>query len=335
MTGENASDPLWMPLLTHYADAPGARRLDRPRTAGHIRHLTPHVRQYLVGGTTGDGWGMSDAVLDDWLDLLAAPDVVGPDHKVLIGALGETTADVIGRARRIEEHVAARPLAAGFAGIAVCPPVDAGATQQAIAAHYRAVLDATTAPLAVYQLPQVTGCEIAPGTFADLVASAPRILYFKDTSGRDAVTSSGVATGEVVLLRGAEGDYHRHLKPVGDYDGWLLSTANGFAPQLRAIATAVRAGKTAAAAAGGERLTELVAALFACAGTFNRANAFSDMNRAVDHLFAYGKAWLGAARPMLADGSRLPEAFVEEVEGLLESAGLTPRTGYLADRAGD
>lgn len=334
MTTDAQFDPLWMPLLTHYADTAGARRLDKPRTAAHIRHLTPHVRQYLVSGTTGDGWVMSDAILTDWLDLLASPDVAGSEHKILVGALGKTTAGVIERARRIEAQVATRPLATTFAGLTICPPVDADAGPDTIAAHYRAVLEATAAPLAIYQLPQVTGCEIAPDTFADLVAAEPRIGYFKDTSGGDAVVKSGVATGHVVLLRGAEGDYHRHLKPAGGYDGWLLSTANGFAPQLRAIADAALAGDAAAATARGERLSDLVGALFDCAGTFPLANAFSDMNRAVDHLFAHGKAWRKARTPLLADGSRLPEAFIKAVEALLASAGLAPATGYLAEAAG-
>ncbi|MCB1805525.1 MAG: hypothetical protein KDJ99_10375, partial [Candidatus Competibacteraceae bacterium] len=98
-------DPLWVPVLTHYDDDAG---LDTARTASHLRHLTPSVRQYLVAGTTGDGWEMSDAVLTDWLDVLRDPATVSPQHQVLIGAFAATTDAVIARARHLEACIAER-----------------------------------------------------------------------------------------------------------------------------------------------------------------------------------------------------------------------------------
>ena len=49
---------LWCPLITHY-DRDGA--IDQPRVAAHLRHLAPHVKGFLVPGSTGDGWELSDA----------------------------------------------------------------------------------------------------------------------------------------------------------------------------------------------------------------------------------------------------------------------------------
>ena len=134
------------------------------------------------------------------------------------------------------------------AGITICAPIKPDATQDEIAAHVEAVLAETSAPIAVYQLPQVVGCEIAPETFSALAVANPRIVLFKDTSGGDAVAASGVPRGAAKFLRGAEGRYAEALA-TGGYDGWLLSTGNGFGRELRAIADLTAAGDLAAAKA--------------------------------------------------------------------------------------
>ena len=326
-----AFDPLWVPLITHYDQSPQPR-LDRARTEDHLRHITPQVRQYLVAGTTGDGWEMSDRVLADWLDFAQTSRVLTPAHKLLFGAFGTTTEAVIERARAIERAVEAGPLAATYAGLTLCAPVsaDAGASddgQAEIADHFRRILSATTSPVAIYQLPQVVHCEIAPRTFAEIAGSTSRVVLFKDTSGADAVVRSAADTGNARLLRGAEGDYAAHLKPKGAYDGWLLSTANGFAGPLRAIADRAAGGDWEAAAAESEALTVLVEALFAAAEGLPSGNLFSNANRAVDHIFAYGARWR-AAPARLVSGDELPESFLSRIADLLQGAGFDTAQGY-------
>src|SRR6267378_3217769 len=49
---------LWCPLLTHY-DAEG--QVDAARIARHTEHLAAHVHGFLVPGSTGDGWELTDA----------------------------------------------------------------------------------------------------------------------------------------------------------------------------------------------------------------------------------------------------------------------------------
>src|SRR3989442_7707200 len=48
---------LWCPLITHY-DRDGA--IDAARTSAHLRHLSPHIKGFLIPGSTGDGWELSD-----------------------------------------------------------------------------------------------------------------------------------------------------------------------------------------------------------------------------------------------------------------------------------
>lgn len=310
-------DPLWTPLIGHYGDD----GLDAGRIRAHVAHLTPHVRQYLIGGTTGDGWALDESLLRQWLDLLADTYAFDARHRVLIGAFGTTTEAVITRALLIEQCIRASPTAANFAGLAVCPPVDPNASQEAIAGHLEAVLAATSSPLAVYQLPQVTGCEIAPGTFSRLAGRHHRIRYFKDTSGEDRVAWSGLPLNGVCLVRGAEGKYAQQLKPAGPYHGWLLSTGNGFATELRAIANRVSEGWNDEALALSDRLSALVAELFALAAAPG-GNAFADSNRAVDHVQAYGSSWRSVPAPRRIDGSSLGLDFLAEVERALIATGI-------------
>lgn len=324
--GTSAFDPLWVPVLTHYDGSPDPR-LDRARTAAHLRHITSHVRQYLIAGTTGDGWEMPDNVFEDWLDLARDPDVLTPEHTVLFGAFAETTDAVVARAQAIENAIEDRSLAATYAGLTVCAPVAADATQNEILQHFERILEATTSPIAIYQLPQVVQCEIAPETFAALAKDNPRITLFKDTSGEDAVAASGFETGSARLLRGAEGDYARQLKPNGPYDGWLLSTANGLAPQLRAIAGMIADGRRDDAEAASAKLTTLVEGLFAAADGLPLGNPFSNANRALDHIMAHGAKWR-TAPARLGSGDQLPEPFLQRVETLLLDFGLHTQTGY-------
>lgn len=318
-------DPLWVPVLTHY-DATPERRLDRARTAAHLSHIAPHVRQYLIAGTTGDGWEMSDRTLSDWIDLAQTPGILTKDQTVLFGAFGESTDAVIERAQMIERAIDTQPLAATYAGLTLCAPVSKTATQDEIAEHFHRVLAATTSPIAIYQLPQVVHCEIAPETFSAL-ASSDRVTLFKDTSGEDRVAHSGVSTGSAKLLRGAEGDYAAQMTPNGAYDGWLLSTANGLAPQLRSIADKVAVGDTDGATAESNALTKLVASLFEAADGLPSGNPFSNANRAVDHVLAYGADWKNTPA-RIASGETLPNNFLAAIETLLTGAGINTTTGY-------
>ncbi len=331
MQGSNSFDPLWVPVLTHYDES--GSRLDQRRTAAQLRQITPYVTQYLLAGTTGDGWGMSDSILEDWIALAQAPGLLDQRHKLLFGAFGATTEEVIARARKIEAAITKKPLAAGYAGLTICAQVEESASQAAIAAHFEEILAATSSPLAVYQLPQITQCEIAPETLSRLAEANPRITLIKDTSGGDRVAESDLPMGAARLLRGAEGDYSGQLKPAGPYDGWLLSTANGFAPQLRQIAELVARGETEEAQKASSKLTELVAALFTLAQGLPEGNPFSNANRAVDHLFACGEAWTQQPLPRLTGGATWPKDFLLKVQNLLSNAGYALESGYIAETA--
>jgi dihydrodipicolinate synthase/N-acetylneuraminate lyase len=286
------------------------------------------VRQFLLAGSTGDGWELSTRQLLDLARLSRDAGVFNRDARVLFGLLRGTTDEVIEWAEALEQNFLDEGMpVAEFAGYAVCPPVDARAGQDTIRRHYERVLAATTRPIAVYELPQVTGCSIAPATLRAL-ASDPRIILFKDTSGIDAVAAAGAVDG-VVMLRGAEGGYAQALKPAGAYDGWLLSTANVFGREFRRILRLRDAGQADAARDLSDTLSRQVAALFEAAGALPFGNAFSNANRAGDHILAWGAAWPSAPPPLTVSGHPLPRELLAVAAHSLALHPGMPERGYM------
>ncbi len=320
-------DPLWVPLLTHY-DRGQPGKVDPARMKAHVRALRGDVRQFLIAGSTGDGWEIGEPAFRDLVRLSLDPGVFGPETRVLFGALRPTTGEVIERVAILEEMLAGEPRrAARIAGVTVCPPVGKTITQAEILDHYAQVFAATTFPVAVYQLPQVTGCVLEPRTVLDLVGSGG-VAMFKDSSGSDAVVAAGAALG-AVALRGAEGNYAEALRPAGAYDGWLLSTGNAFAGCLQKIAASLRKANNATAAALSADLTRAVAQVFAAAQQLEFGNAFSNTNRACDHVLAWGARWRDADPPLSVSGTPLPFILLEEAEIAVSAIRNVPTCGYL------
>ncbi len=322
-----SNDRLWVPLLTHFRRGDGGgTRVDAERTVAHLRALRPHVRQFLLAGSTGDGWELTPDHFDDILRLARRADAFA-GCRLLIGVLRPDTEAVVAWARRVERDLGREGTPVGEpVGLAVCPPVDPGASQEAILAHYRAVLAATTGDIAVYQLPQVTGCAIEPETMR-ILAAEPRVTMFKDTSGADAVARSGLVSG-VTMVRGAEGGYVDALRPTGGYDGWLLSTGNVFGPLLRRMLDLHADGHRGRAGDLSAMMASLVDALFREASALPFGNPFSNANKAADHLLAAGRDWRAKPLPITVGGRELPSAFLEAVEDLIGHFPAMTARGY-------
>lgn len=318
------ADPLWVPLLTHY-DPDGS--VDPARMLAHWKSLAPHLSQVMLAGSTGDGWELDDAAFDALIEFGARDDL--PEGAALLfGALRPTTADVLDRIARLEQRMAELPLLRERTrGVVVCPPVDAAAGQDAILRHYEAVLDASTLPIATYQLPQITGCEIAPETLAALSAHS-RITMFKDSSGEDRVARDRDDYGGIVMVRGAEGGYLEALE--GSYHGWLLSTGNALAEPLRRLLALREAGDVEAARELSARLSRVVDAVFAAAADEPGANAFSNANRAMDHLRAYGQGWREGVRARKVDGAQLSEDLIARAEVAIRELMVLKEDGYIS-----
>jgi dihydrodipicolinate synthase/N-acetylneuraminate lyase len=324
---------LWCPPLTHF-DADGW--IDSRRIHRHLEWIAPHARGILVPGSTGEGWELTSdqtfALLSVVLDAARRLDL-----KVLIGvlkhdtaAMVETITDTVDWLRwtlGVEQwsDVAAE---SGVVGFTVCPPKGSDLTQGQIAASLKEILGLGY-PVALYQLPQVTGNEISPEAVAELARDFPHFFLFKDTSGQDRVALSGADLGGVFLVRGAEGGYDRWTKSAGGpYDGLLLSSANCFAAELASIQRLLRENRPREAAALSARVERVITRCFTVVASFPAGNAFTNANKTLDHVMAFGEHAVRQPPPLLHSGRRLPTEYIEEAAAALREESLWPQQGY-------
>jgi 4-hydroxy-tetrahydrodipicolinate synthase len=322
---------LMCPLLTHYT-ADGS--LDTARISAHISHMRPWVSAFLAPGSTGDGWEMGASESDALLGFLAE-EAQRQDFSLMAGVLRTEPGTVVPAIQAVLDRFAggsadAAELARNkICGFTVTPPKGADLPQEIIRAELEAIAR-TGAPIAIYQLPQITENEMSPDTVATLVAKYPNVYLMKDTSGEDHVVLSGVDLDNLYLVRGAEGDYAKWIAANGGYyDGFLLSTANSFAAPLGEMISLLVDGKVDAATRLSQRVSRVVAAVFAEAGKLSFGNAFANANKAIDHHYAWGPATATVDPPMTHSGNRLPDSLITLAGERLAAEGFDVGGGYM------
>jgi dihydrodipicolinate synthase/N-acetylneuraminate lyase len=325
---------LWCPLLTHYGND-GSIDFDRMRA--HFSHIVPGIKGYLIPGSTGDGWELTDEeamqVLNFAVRMVREHDahlfvgVLKPDAEEMKKAIGQ----MLKALQKItgSEEVDSSLKATHVAGFTVCPPAGESLEQATIEGELSQILEMGF-PTVLYQLPQVTKSEIAPTTFETLAGKFSNLIFFKDSSGFDRIALSGAETGGIYLVRGAEGDYARWLKETGGpYDGFLLSTANCFSVELLEIIEKIEKGDKKSAEEISRRITGVIEEMFRLVLPVPCGNAFTNSNKAIDHYRAYGPAASKKEGPMLHGGVRLSDDIIAATEEVLKRFEMMPERGYL------
>jgi|WetSurMetagenome_2_1015567.scaffolds.fasta_scaffold11892_5 4-hydroxy-tetrahydrodipicolinate synthase len=326
---------LWCPLLTHYTHE---GEIDFVRMEAHLNHVSTWVKGYLIPGSTGDGWELSDTETSRIVDF-ALNQARKHDLKVLLGVLKPSVEEMWSEIRLMLQKVldftglhdpSEALISAHVSGFTVCPPTGESLTQELISEGLSIILDMGL-PTALYQLPQVTGNEISPETFTSLAKDFPNLIFFKDTSGADRIAKSGQDTSGVFLVRGAEGDYVRWLKGTGGpYDGFLLSIANCFPSFLSSIVELVENGDIEEARLISNKLSNVMNEVFTLIQSVPQGNMFTNANKAIDHYMAYGPSASKKKGPMLHAGVQLPESIISETGKILSRFKLIPPKGYLS-----
>lgn len=134
----------------------------------------------VINGTTGESPTTSDAEKAQLVE--AAVAAVGDRAQVVAGVGTNDTAHSVQLARQAA--------AAGASGLLVVTPYYSKPPPAGIAAHMRAVADATALPVMLYDIPGRTGAPIPADTLIEL-ARHPRIVAVKDAKG-DLISSSRV-----------------------------------------------------------------------------------------------------------------------------------------------
>ena len=325
---------LWCPLLTHYKDD---KSIDPDRMSAHLGHIVPWVRGFLVPGSTGDGWELSDvetlkvvefAVKESRThELFLLLGVLKPDAE----SMKKTIGDMLNLLRQMTgiDDAGQCLRAAGVCGLTACPPGGSMRSQAEIFESFAGILDMGL-PVALYQLPQVTENEITPETFQRLVEKYPNLIFFKDTSGNDRIAQSGIDTGGIYLTRGAEKDYAGWLKGAGGlYDGFLLASANSFPKQLSSLIGYVRGGDLPSAKMISDKLSSIQNDMFTLVQSIPWGNQFTNVNKAIDHYNAFGPSAYLKEAPMLHAGVRMPGYVIPATGEILKRHDLMPQKGYM------
>jgi 4-hydroxy-tetrahydrodipicolinate synthase len=135
----------------------------------------------VVAGTTGESPTLTD---DEKLSLWAAV-AEAVTIPVVAGAGTNDTAHSV--------HLTAEASKLGVAGILALVPYYNRPSQAGIAAHLRAVAEATPLPVIVYDIPIRTGRKIATPVLLDLTREVPNVVALKDAAANPAETARVVA----------------------------------------------------------------------------------------------------------------------------------------------
>src|SRR3954471_17947001 len=126
----------------------------------------------VVNGTTGEGPTTSDK--EKFELVRAVVGAVGDRATIVAGAGTYDTAHSVRLAREAEK--------AGAHGLLVVTPYYSKPAQDALAAHFTAIADATALPTLIYDIPGRTGTAVATDTLVRL-AQHPKIVGVKDAKG--------------------------------------------------------------------------------------------------------------------------------------------------------
>jgi dihydrodipicolinate synthase/N-acetylneuraminate lyase len=325
---------LWCPPVTHYTSK---GKIDYDRMAAHWRCIAGSVRGFLVPGSTGDAWEMTDAELREVVEL-ALELTKKHSSRLLLGALkptaDETRNTISVLLAMLQKRTGlADPLSAmkasNVCGFIICAPSGADLTQQQIEAGLDAIL-AMQIPVSLYQLPQITQNEVSPQVISRISQRHPHAMLFKDTSGADKIALAKLDYHGLYLVRGGEGDYSKWLKESGGpYDGLLLSAANSFFSELKSIVELLESRRFGEADELSGRLTRAVQQTFSLVSGLLHGNVFANGNKAIDHHMALGAAADTAPPPRLHGGSTIPTEILRDVGDVLRTENLLKLNGYL------
>ena len=192
----------------------------------------------------------------------------GCDGLVLNGTTGESPTTTDGEKAElitaVREAVGARiPLIAGVGGadaVLVVAPYYSRPPQEAVAAHFRAVADASGLPVLLYDIPGRTGTRIDPETILRL-AGHPRIVGVKDCSYDLLGTQKVLSRAELAYYAGCD-EHNLALYAIGAA-GCISTVANAAPRHIRAVLDAFDAADTARARQLQLRATPLIESMMA------------------------------------------------------------------------
>ncbi len=204
-------------------------------------------------GTTGESATLSHAEHREVVELCVS--VAAGRVPVIAGAGSNATSEAI-------ELVAHAKQVGADAALVICPYYNRP-DQAGLEAHFRAINDAVSLPVIMYNVPSRTACDLLPETVGRL-AHLPNIVGIKDATGDLGRVSRHTALTEGQQFIQLSGDDPSSLGHFGMGGTGCISVTANVAPKLCASMQAhAAAGDLAAAQALQARLIDLHYAMFA------------------------------------------------------------------------
>jgi 4-hydroxy-tetrahydrodipicolinate synthase len=228
-------------------------RLDVKGLRSNVRfQVESGVAGVLVCGSTGEAAALSPR---EWeLAVSVVIEEAKGKVKVVVGAGTNSTRksiDAVRLARRL-----------GADSVLVVAPYYVKPSQEGIYRHYRAVSEAVSIPLVVYNIPGRSMVNIEPATIERLAADCPRIVAAKEASGNiDQATEIIVRCGDRLTVLSGDDSLTLPILSVGGKG--VVSVAGNIVPD--AVCTLIArhmVGAIDEAAAIHRRLYPLIKALF-------------------------------------------------------------------------
>jgi len=325
---------LLCPALVHYDEKSA---IDKNRIEAHMAQISQYVKAFLLFGSTGDGWELTDSEKNELLDFMIHLSgkygfkiligILKPERGASLQGIKETMANLHARYKGTNEIDSLRQ--ANVCGFTVCPPKGENITQIEMLSDLSEILDLKL-PVALYQLPQVTENEMEPETVRILADKYPNFYLFKDTSGNDSVIRSNVDLGGVFTVRGAEGDYDKWVyNGDGGYSGFLLGSANCFAKEIAEVINYCKKSNYSEAKMLSDRIASVVEEMMDNVSDITSGNAFTNANKCIDHIFAFGTNWNDFPMPMMHSGKRIPSQYVANAFECMKKNAFDINLGYI------
>ena len=188
----------------------------------------------VVNGTTGEAPTTSDEEKVEIIKVVKR--VVGPKIHVIAGAGNNETSHSVIQGKEAQS--------AGADGLLVVTPYYNKPPQSGIAAHFKAIADATDLPVMMYDIPHRTGIAIESDTIVRLFEH-PRIVALKDAKGNVAETSWVIKRSGIPVYSGDD-ILNLPLLSVGAV-GFVSVCGHTVGSRLRQMLDSWFAGNSAAA----------------------------------------------------------------------------------------
>ncbi|NIE75951.1 4-hydroxy-tetrahydrodipicolinate synthase [Pantoea sp. Ap-967] len=180
---------IWVALVTPFR----LGQVDFEALQGLAKKLLAEgVRGLVVCGTTGEAAAMSE---DEQLKVLDAVLRVAHPSQVIMGLSGNNLQEVLAFQQKLQSYA--------IAGILVPAPYYIRPSQQGIESFFKAVADASSAPVVLYDIPYRTGVRIERATIRRIVQHA-NIVAVKDCGGDIETTMALINDGHAQVLTGED-----------------------------------------------------------------------------------------------------------------------------------